>query len=575
MIVYRDQRREADPALLLDELSERVCRLSLRPDHDGVVSVLVELGVVETAVADALSVEADGWTPLQRTLRRATQAAGHLLWHSWHESRGLEEWRARLQGLLGAARGAELPAMVELRTPEGFAHYGVYPETYLEAGVRCARELQPARAVCLGIRSIGTSLSGAVVAALEKSGCMVESYTIRPRGHPFNRHVVLTAELESALRAAAPWSHFVLVDEGPGISGSSLAGAADALGRLGVADERIVLMPSWRTDGTGLNSDSAQDRCRRHRQFTASFDEVWLDSGRLGAAAPGPGVRDLSAGAWRELLIPGDIERPAVQPHHERRKLLAAGRLYSFVGLGRYGEPKFERTRELAEAGFTPAPLALEHGFLVRDFVAGQPVGPAERDIGLVKKMARYLAHLRTHYRREPAAAPNLQEMMEVNTGEALGTSGMRALATRLRSSTQAIEAPVALDGRMLPHEWLRTSQGYLKVDVADHHDDHFLPGCQDIAWDVAGTCVEFDLRGDERRGFVERYRRAAGDWSIGPRLRFHAVAYLCFRVGYASLAAKVLGDSPDGRRFRLLQSRYADALREELSMSGESRWDV
>ncbi len=46
----------------------------------------------------------------------------------------------------------------------------------------------------------------------------------------------------------------------------------------------------------------------------------------------------------------------------------------------------------------------------------------------------------------------------------------------------------------MLPHEWLLTATGYMKTDALDHHDDHFLPGCQNIAWDVACASVEFEL---------------------------------------------------------------------------------
>ena len=61
----------------------------------------------------------------------------------------------------------------------------------------------------------------------------------------------------------------------------------------------------------------------------------------------------------------------------------------------------------------------------------------------------------------------------------------------------QKMEAPqegvvVAIDGRMLPHEWLETRMAIVKADALDHHDDHFFPGCQDIAWDIAGASVEW-----------------------------------------------------------------------------------
>jgi hypothetical protein len=106
-----------------------------------------------------------------------------------------------------------------------------------------------------------------------------------------------------------------------------------------------------------------------------------------------------------------------------------------------------------------------------------------------------------------------------------------------------------------------------------DHHDDHFYPGPQDIAWDVAGTCLEFGLDGEARRGFLARYVRESGDAAIAQRLPYHAVAYLAFRLGYASLAAESLGDDPDAARFRAETLRYRALLAAELVADAPARW--
>ncbi len=58
-------------------------------------------------------------------------------------------------GVLPSAPAADLPERVELRLPEGFAFYSVYPEAYAEAA-RKLRLSGPARVI--GIRSIGTAL---------------------------------------------------------------------------------------------------------------------------------------------------------------------------------------------------------------------------------------------------------------------------------------------------------------------------------------------------------------------------------------------------------------------------------
>ncbi len=68
---------------------------------------------------------------------------------------------------------------------------------------------------------------------------------------------------------------------------------------------------------------------------------------------------------------------PAVQPQHERRKYLlqdGAKRVLKFEGLGRYGTTRLERARVLAAAGFGPPAGTLEHGFVEREWLHGEPL---------------------------------------------------------------------------------------------------------------------------------------------------------------------------------------------------------
>jgi hypothetical protein len=563
VIVYRSQHRQADPAEVLDGLLRCAGELARSPSHDSVVDLLIGTGALEAAVADARHETEDDWDEIDRRFRRASVEAGDLLRLSWEGRPEDAAVRAgALVARLAAIPAAALPRSVPLQLPEGYVHYGVHPESYLIAAERCAGDRRPTRAVCIGLRSIGSSLSAVVAAVLESRGCAVASYTVRPRGHPFDRHLTLASRLEKAL-AGARDALFLIVDEGPGLSGSSLAGSASELSRLGIPDERIVLLPSWRTDGCGLRCAEARARWSRHRQFTASFEETWIANRRLLPEDAPP--RDLSAGEWRAhfALAP---PWPAVHPQHERRKLLTDSRLLSFSGLGGKARERLARARALADAGFFPAPIGTTNGFLVRPAVAGVPVAPGAQDPALLEAMARYLAHLSRNFPHGAASGGELREMVDVNVAEALGPQAERLLAThRRRQGDVCDEMPVALDGRMFPHEWLRTASGYVKVDALDHHDDHFFPGCRDIAWDVAGTCVEFELGSAEQRHFVERYRELSGDRSIAARLPAFRVAYLAFRTGYAHMATESLGDSPDGRRFSGLASRYVASLRAEL----------
>ncbi|MFL5460666.1 MAG: hypothetical protein ACJ8AY_08260, partial [Gemmatimonadales bacterium] len=335
-------------------------------------------------------------------------------------------------------------------------------------------------------------------------------------------------------------------------------------------DEKILLFPSWETGGTHLRSPLARAVWRRHRQFTAAFEDAWLRSGRFEAAFPGE-LQDVSAGEWRRVVYDSPADYPAVHPQHERRKYLlfqqnapGPSRLVSFAGFGEYGRSKLRRAQHLTAAGFTPEPEMLAHGFLRRRFVAGSPVGPGEVTAELLETVAAYLAHLYREHAAEPSVSSDtLREMIATNLEEGLGQSWSKDLLDL--PSGEWIERGVMLDGRMLAHEWIRSATGYMKVDALDHHDDHFFPGCQDIAWDLAAAAVELNLGNHGRDVLVEHYRSISGDRGIAQRLPFYRIAYLSFRLGYTSLASATLGDSPDARRFVVETRRYIELIEREL----------
>lgn len=242
--------------------------------------------------------------------------------------------------------------------------------------------------------------------------------------------------------------------------------------------------------------------------------------------------------------------------------------LLKFAGLGGYGRAKLARAERLAKAGFAPPSTGLTSGFLISEFIIGTPLTTADVDQALLDTLARYLAFLRHTFPVEGGVSlDSLLEMVTINTTEALGDACVGELARleRLRPYLECAQA-VALDGRMLPHEWLRTPRGFLKTDALDHHDDHFFPGCQDIAWDLAATYVEFALTLEAQCYLVERYRALAGDDSIHERLPFYRVAYLASRLGYATLAADTLGATADAARWRVLARRYSFQIKAALA---------
>ena len=121
-----------------------------------------------------------------------------------------------------------MPEEIEFVVPAGYAYDALYPEMYVEAARLFLREVQPARSVVIGIRSIGTSLSAVVAATVEAA----MSVTLRPHGPPSARFVKLSRDLAERLRWQRD-AHFLVVDEGPGSSGSSFAAVVQALAELG------------------------------------------------------------------------------------------------------------------------------------------------------------------------------------------------------------------------------------------------------------------------------------------------------------------------------------------------------
>jgi hypothetical protein len=176
----------------------------------------------------------------------------------------------------------------------------------------------------------------------------------------------------------------------------------------------------------------------------------------------------------------------------------------------------------------------------VTEWIDGKP---ASLTGDLLDAMARYLAFLRAEFATsESVPGEALERMIEVNTGR------------RMEAPDEGVV--VAGDGRMLPHEWIETARGYLKADALDHHDDHFFPGCQEIAWDIAGASVEW---GFPPEALLDRYLRLQPDPKLSNRIPFYMTAYRAYRLGYCTMAVDALGDTADGARFRSLIPKYAE----------------
>jgi hypothetical protein len=577
MLFYGDRCRERDPRQLWDELDARLAMALAMPSglsrHAALTTSLIEWGALLQGVADAAAAARD----FDREGPAETALAGRLRAIADALRCPLDRLGWKGGDNFPAAPRPLLPERVVLRAPEGYLHYAVYPESYRAA----AQSLAIPVAGVIGIRSIGTGLAAMVAAASGSAAAM----TLRPRGEPFRRRIVADPAMAERLRQAD--GAIAVVDEGPGLSGSSFIAVIDWLEQAGVAPRRIHLFPSHdRPPGPQASDDTAR-RWPRYARHVVPFDRLFLSTGNAAhrlavwlerALGPldGP-LEDLSAGAWRGIVHGPPTHWPPAIPTMERRKYraLAGGRrvLVKFAGLGPLGERKLALARALAAAGFTAEPLALLHGFLVEDWLPAAPHRRLDQlpRPALVARLADYLGF---RARAFPAAAdegaglPELVAMAVRNTAARLGAAAGDRLAAALASLPRHGPAlrRCATDNRLQPFEWQVGPDGRLmKMDALDHAFGHDLVGCQDIAWDVAGAVVEFDLAPAERETLAHGVERRAGRDLGRDLIRLLEPCYLACELARLYYGMATTPGPADRRQLCIARQRYTRKLRNWL----------
>jgi hypothetical protein len=551
MVVYGHRTFPLEPRRFLSDLHRRLERASGASSRDELSHLVVDVGEAEAGVADALmpDIDADlaelaGW----REIAGSVAAAECAHWYDDSESVRASLHRARCA--VERVLRQPLPPVVLARSAEGFACYSLFPEQYMAAAEQLLAAMRPGAVFCIGLRSIGSILAHIVGATLQRAGVWALVRSVRPRGHPFDRRVRMDPSLKRLIESSR-CDLCAVIDEGPGLSGSSFAAAADELEQLGVPRQRIVLVPAWDADGDRLRSSRGARVWQAHRRFVGEHNPFDGYASR----------EDLSAGRWRALVYPGASQQwPASHPQHERPKFadIHARSVSRFAGLGKFGSRRRERAVAMHAAGFGPKPGDLRNGMLELEWIDGRPATiVSER---LLVRAADYLAFVRQECATGiPDSVDELRNMLEINSAAA---GVIVDLGWDANALAQGPDERVGVDGRMLAHEWIETSAGFVKVDALDHHDDDFFPGCRDIAWDVAGACVEWNLDPPAAEWLVERYRRLSGDACIRRRLPLYEAAYAAYRVGYAHMAKSSVGDRAEAVRFERLENYYANRLR-------------
>ncbi len=557
MLVYGDAVRTADPRHVIAALKARLEVVDAPGSpverHARLSALFIAGGELAQGLADAAMAArgGDGPTPEQDTAVVLVQHLAAALLASWRalgdQAPGPLLDALAIRTALDALDGLPLPAEASLKTAEGYAFYALYPEAYADA----AEQLGGGREVTvIGVRSIGLGLA-AVVASVMDTGPPV---SVRPVGHPFERRLQLLPALETALTSRIG-GRFVVVDEGPGLSGSSFGAVADALEAMGAARSDIAFLPGHGGDLGPQASPAHRARWRAAERPCTPFDPMaperpgwrlasWFPELTDGGEAR---LQDLSGGAWRALRYAGEAEWPAANTGQERRKLLLTtprgGWLLKFAGLGETGERAFARAHALASAGFAPEATALRYGFLAQPWLEhARPLDLQPRDRpAFAAHLGRYLGWRAAELPAPTGAGAGLDvllQMARVNATEALGGGVARspALADALWAGAPPL-ARVWTDNRLHAQEWLELGpRRWLKTDAVDHACAHDLIGAQDIAWDVAAAWVEFDLDAGEMAILLAALGTRA---TVEPALvSLLEPAYLAFQLGAFTMAA-------------------------------------
>lgn len=529
--VYRERKQLAHGGSLLRALERSLSEIRRLQASEGkrraAIDALVTAGELEAALADAAD-------PLEAAVSQATDALAAVAMGSPTD----------LSVCAEALAHARAPRSLAIRPPEGFAGDALHPQAYA-----CVNELVDTReALVVGVRSVGTTLSAITAAALRARGVIARRLTLRPDGPPGHRRVALGHDASEAIaRARRNGATVVIVDEGPGPNGSSFLATGEAIVAAGVPRERVVLLGGRRIDPDRLRAPAAGERWRAFRSAVAP-------SG--GFAPVRSAAIDVTGGAWRPLHYTCAEHWPAVVEAMERRKLVADGRLFKFEGLGSSGHAARHRASALAAEGIALDPCDEGDGWTSYPW-GGRPLQAGDLDAILIEHIARYCA-------RRPALCPQVSaetDLTPVVAGSVavlLGGASVAGspLATLLADGTLAIERVATTDGRLAPHEWLRMTDGSVrKTDAITHGDDPLFPGPTDIAWDLAGAIVEWDMDKAAREHLLTAYRRASGD-DAARRIDAWLVAYAAVRGAFSLFALERCG-AAEARRLVREVERY------------------
>jgi hypothetical protein len=322
------------------------------------------------------------------------------------------------------------------------------------------------------------------------------------------------------------------------------------LARIGVKSDSISLLGSRPVDPNMLCADAAATRWSQFHFLSPIMQtyERFKHDFYVGG------------GEWRSFFH-SNSNWPESWPQMERLKFLSAdrNRLFKFEGFGQFGSNVLERASLLSQANFGPHAEDAGDGMISYSVIQGTRPTPNDISSELLQQIAEYCAFRSREFSWHEPAASQLGEMTQFNLQSQFG------VAADLSPELVQTANPVLVDGRMQPHEWVLNNRKLIKLDGTTHGDDHFFPGPTDIAWDLAGTIVEWSLDQSASEFLLQRFQQASRD-DVRSRIDHFVLAYTIFRLGYCSMALTTVKGTSEEARLAAARERYERGVLSRLA---------
>ena len=368
----------------------------------------------------------------------------------------------------------------------------------------------------------------------------------------------------------------LVVDEGPGLSGSSMAAAAQALVEAGIDRSKIFFFPGHRSGPGHAGNEDVRRWWADAPCYVVGLNEMTRNGRSLMeelAYRSGPFVRvdDLSGGMWRRAVYASEDEWPAAFAAFERNKYRVvrcdgSSVLWKFEGLTGGAEAARDRMAWLAKRGWMAVPLDVAYGFVARPWIEGKPLSRESCDSAILAGIGCYIAEAAmppVAKSEHEGAIKRLREMVYWNIRESLGETAAESMREWM-GEVVVPSGPSYGDGRLAPEEWLRgPGERLIKVDCSGHQADHTLVGVQPVAWDLAGAIVEWGLEGEAARCLLSAFSAAGGKPPPVPALRVYCLAYAAFRLGQCAICS-TRADPEERRRLERAARFYRVRLLRE-----------